>query len=46
MDDKKNKKKFAIPEAEMLDFVNEDIITTSLVEDGTAEWDDGNVEDY
>ena len=41
MDDKKNKKKFIIPEAEKVNFVNEDIITTSLTENGTADWDEG-----
>ena len=46
MDDKKNKKKFTIPEVEKVDFINEDIITTSLIEDGIAGWDDGDQEDY
>lgn len=36
MDDKKNKKKFIVPEAETIDFINEDIITTSLTESGEA----------
>ena len=29
MDDKKNKKKYVIPEAELVDFANNDIITVS-----------------
>lgn len=45
MEDKK-KKRFAIPEAEIVDFVNEDIITES----GKAEWwqdaGEDNVEDW
>lgn len=45
MDDKK-KRKFLIPDAEIVDFVNEDILTTS----GNAEWwedgDEDNVEDW
>lgn len=46
MDEKKNKKVFATPEAEVVDFINEDIITTSLNEAGTAAWEDGEGEDY
>ena len=38
MDDKK-KKKYVIPEAEILDFANDDIITLSG--DETAEWGEG-----
>lgn len=38
MDDKK-KKKYVIPEAEILDFANDDIITLSGAE--TAEWGEG-----
>ena len=32
------KKKYAKPEAEIVDFVNEDIITESLTNDGNAGW--------
>ena len=42
MDDKK--KKFMIPEVEVVNFVSEDIITKSLgydSEDETADWEDG-----
>ena len=40
MDDRKNKKKFIIPEAEKIDFVNDDIITESLTESGeSAGWE-------
>ena len=38
MDDKK--KKYVIPEAEIVDFSCEDIITASLVGRGTAGWGD------
>ena len=41
MDDKK-KKKYVIPEAEILDFANDDIITLSG--DDTAEWGSGDGE--
>ena len=34
MNDKNKKKKYVIPEAEIVDFANEDIMTTS----GNAEW--------
>ena len=34
MDDKKKTKKFIVPEAETIGFVNEDIITESLTESG------------
>ena len=45
MDDKK--KKYVIPKAEIVDFVNEDIITTSgLEEAATAGWDITEGEDY
>ena len=44
MDDKK--KKFIMPKAEVVDFSNEDIITESLTRNGTADWTDGNIEDY
>ena len=37
----KKKKKFPIPEAEIVDFANEDILTTS----GKAEWWEGEGED-
>lgn len=41
MDDKK--KKFIIPEAEIIDFSEEDIITKS----GNRDWgEDGNVDDW
>lgn len=43
MDDKK--KKYAKPEAEVVDFAKEDIITLSGGT-GTAGWDDGFGEDY
>ena len=39
------KKKFVIPEAIIVDFTNEDIITASLNDAGTAEWTDES-EDY
>ena len=42
MDDKK-KKKYVIPEAEILDFANDDIITLSTGTD-TAEWGSGDGE--
>ena len=42
MNDKKKKKEFVIPVAEIVDFTNEDIITASLTKGGTAEWDEGN----
>lgn len=38
------KKKYVIPEADVVDFTNEDIITASLNE--TAEWGDGLTEDF
>ncbi len=38
MDDKKNKK-YTKPEAEVVDFVYEDIITDSLNDAGIAGWD-------
>lgn len=38
MDDKK-KKKYVVPEAEVLDFANDDII--ALSNDDTATWNDG-----
>ena len=38
------KKKYVIPEADVVDFTNEDIITASL--NGTAEWGDGLTEDF
>lgn len=42
MDDKK-KKKYIKPEADVLDFINEDIITTS----NNANWvNDDNMEDW
>ena len=44
MDDKK--KKYVIPEAEIVDFVNDDIITKSIEEDGAADWDDGTLENW
>ena len=37
MDDKKKKKKFIIPEAEIIEFKNDDIITLSTGE--TANWE-------
>lgn len=36
MDDKKNKKEFINPDAEIVDFTDEDIITMSV--GGTAGW--------
>ena len=42
MDDKK----FVMPEAEIVDFAAEDIITESLTDAGTAGWDNGFGEDY
>lgn len=42
MDDKK----FVMPEAEIVDFVAEDIITKSLTDGGEADWDNGFGEDY
>ena len=44
MDDKK--KKFVIPDAEVVDFAMEDIITESLMGLGTLNWgDDDNKEE-
>ena len=40
------KKKYVIPEAEVVDFAAEDIITESLTDGGTAGWDDGFGENY
>ena len=37
MDDKK-KKKYVIPEAEIIDFKNEDIITLSILDQAGADW--------
>lgn len=37
MDDKK-KKKYMIPEVEIVDFSTEDIITSSLTRGGTLNW--------
>ena len=37
MNDKKKKKEFAIPVAEIVDFINEDIITSS--DNATTGWD-------
>ncbi len=45
MDDKKNKKKYVDPKAELVDFVDEDIITLSLGTDGGIGGGD-NEEDY
>ena len=42
MDDKK----FVMPEAEIIDFVTDDIITKSLTDGGEAAWDNGFGEDY
>ena len=39
MDDKKNKK-YVIPEAEIIDFANEDIVTVSSL-DRAVRWDEG-----
>lgn len=39
-----DKKAFVIPEAEILDFNNEDIITLS--DNGLATWDDGTQETF
>ena len=39
MDDKKKKKKFIIPEAEVIEFNNNDIITLSMGVNG-LNWDD------
>ena len=47
MDDKK--KKYVIPEAELVDFVNEDIITKSVEYDPLnpeADWDGGVQDTY
>ena len=44
MDDKK--KKYAKPEADVVDFTKEDIITASLTNEGEAAWDNGFGEDY
>ena len=50
MDDKKNKKRFTIPEAELVDFANDDIITTSVLSFGNTLGgfgdDDGGDEDF
>ena len=40
------KKKFVKPEAEKQEFAAEDIIVTSLTDNGTAGWDNGFGEDY
>lgn len=42
MNDKK--KKFVIPEAEIVDFINEDILTVS--NNSRGEWDAGEVEPW
>lgn len=39
MNDKK--KKFAVPEAEVVDFANEDIITSSLNDAEAFDWNEG-----
>ncbi len=44
MDDKK--KKYVIPEVEVVTFKDNDIITESLTVDGVAGWDNGTGEDY
>ena len=44
MDDKK--KKYVQPEAEVVNFKNDDIITESLTVEGVAGWDNGTGEDY
>ena len=45
MNDKK--KKFAIPEAELIDFGNDDIVTVSGVETNNADWtQDPDVETF
>ena len=45
MDDKK--KKFVIPDAEVVDFAMEDIITESLnTEDAECAWGEGVVEEW
>ena len=44
MNDKKKKKEFVIPVAEIVDFTNEDIITAS--DNGKGEWDAGVVEPW
>ena len=45
MDDKK--KKYERPEAEVVDFTSEDIITESItLIEGAAGWGDGDGEDY
>lgn len=44
MDDKK--KKYAKPEAEVMDFRNDDIITESLTLEDNATWDNGFGENY
>ena len=38
MDDKK--KKYVVPEAEIIDFANDDIITQSLARGSTLNWGD------
>ena len=48
MDDKK-KKKYMIPEAEIVDFSSEDIITASLTydsEDAEAGWEEGPYDNW
>ena len=45
MDDKK--KKYVIPEAEIIDFANDDIITLSGLLSNNANWlEDDNTEDW
>ena len=40
------KKKYEKPEAKIVDFTNEDIITDSLTNEGEAGWNNGFGEDY
>ena len=42
----KEKKKFLIPEAELIDFANHDIITLSAADQGAYWGDDDNCEDW
>ena len=42
----KEKKKFIIPEAELVDFTNHDIITLSSADQGAYWGDDDNCEDW
>lgn len=45
MDDKK--KKYSIPEAEIVDFSNQDIITLSALDGNSPDWiGDDNTEDW